>query len=587
MKRSASRQPVITWALSGLITNARVGLLAGVALALLRTACELAGVYLLSPLVTEIAAFAPTPLSDGFWSWLTSDDGTAARTRTLLLWIALAQAGLIVSAYLRPWLETHIRTRVMTRLRSALYDHLQHMAFSFYDETPSGELTARLLKDLESVSNFLRLSSVAIVEVVFAIVAFGALLAFRSLALFAAIICILPLWSWLLARFNARAQVLYRAQDTAYDAMLGHADEHLRGMATVRAFGRGPFVAEAFVDKVEAVQTRARAIVRFHAWFSPLFGGTAMLSHVALLLICALLIRENRLPVGDLVILGAAMSSLLTRLEQIGQIAGSYPPTVDALTRLHGILDIKRSVAAPDAAPVPFPKGDVRFENVRFGYRRDRPLFTDLNLVLPKGQVTALVGPTGSGKTSLALLLGRFYEPSSGRILIDGVNVNTLPLSLVRHRIGYVFQETFLFTASIRDNIRYGRLDVSEDMLVRAATVAHAHEFITGLPQGYDTPLGAEGVQLSGGQRQRLALARALVYDPSLLILDDATAALDASTDAIVRANLKHAFRGRTVLMITHKKTSLALCDHVLRLSKGRIEALTARAATHAPLELG
>ena len=190
--------------------------------------------------------------------------------------------------------------------------------------------------------------------------------------------------------------------------------------------------------------------------------------------------------------------------------------------------------------------------------------------------MTALIGPTSSGKTTFTLLLARFYEPREGRIFIGDQAIENMSIKNLRHHVGFVFQETFLFTGSIRDNIRFGRKDVSEEMMIKAAKVAHADEFITGLPEGYDTPLGDRGVQLSGGQRQRLALARALVYDPPILILDDATAALDASTDAIVRANLREAFAGRTVIMITHKTASLRLADQVLVLKDGQ----TSEAAT-------
>lgn len=524
-----------------------------------RTACEIVGVFALSPLVTELAG------------------GKTQALTPLLITMAVAQVGVLTAAYARPWFEARLSNRLMTRLRAALYDHLQHMAFSFYDEVPSGKLTGRLLKDLETIGGYVRQSAVAGVEVLLTILAYAALLFFRSVWLFAAILVIIPAWSYLLAVFTRRVTLVYREQDNAYSDMIAAANENIRGRATVRALNADGREKTRYDDLALRLLERTKKVVAFNAFFSPLFGGVAMVAHVSLVAICGALIWFGRLPVGDLVILGAAMSGILTRLEQISQITAATPSALEALKRVFGLLDLKTVLDEPGPALTARP-GVLRVEGVTFGYGAARPVLQDVHAEFPVGSVTALVGPTGSGKTTLALLLGRFYAPTAGRITLDEIDLADLSVDSLRHHVGYVFQETFLFTGSVRDNIRYGRMDVSDEMVLHAAKIAHADEFIVGLPHGYDTPLGEKGVQLSGGQRQRLALARALVYDPPVLVLDDATAALDASTDAIVRQNLRDAFRGRTVVMITHKRASLALADRILRLGEGRVAPTEARA---------
>ena len=266
-------------------------------------------------------------------------------------------------------------------------------------------------------------------------------------------------------------------------------------------------------------------------------------------------------------ILGAAMSTILAKLSHINPILETYQRAKVSGLRLGEILGSK-AFCPDNVGHENFrnPSGDIEFRNVAFSYIESKPVIRNLSFRARAGRVTAIAGPTGSGKTTLVALLGRFYEPKSGEILIGGQKLEDIRLRELRHHIGYVFQESFLFSDTIRNNIRYGRADVSDEMLRDAARAAHAEEFILSLPQGYDTLIGEHGVQLSGGQKQRLAIARALVYDPEILILDDALSALDASTENRVRSQLRPLLEGRTVLIIAHRSSTLDLADDCVRL---------------------
>ena len=544
-----------------------------------RTGSELVGVFLLSPLITRLVAIRVNPAlaQDGFLSWVFGAETSSIEVRTIVGWMLTSQAVLVFTVFLRPIAEARLATGLIRSLRSALYDHLQHLAFSFYDKMPSNRLTGRLLKDLDTVSGFLKQGLISSVEISVSMIAYFTLLFTRSAYLCLAVAAMLPIWYLLLTMFNRRAAAYYQRQDASYEEMITAFNENVNGKHVVKAFHTEAREVKRFTALTSVLKERAVETAGFHAGFSPLFGGVAMLSHLGLFAVCAWLIRTGRLPVGDLVILGAAMSTILSRLEQVSQLFSTYPASVAASRRLFDILHVE----TVDAGSEPVTgRGDVIFENVTFAYGESPPIFRDLTCRFPEGRVTALIGPTSSGKTTLTLLLARFYEPATGRILIGEQPLAAIAIKNLRQHVGFVFQETFLFTGSIRNNIRFGRTDVSEEMMITAAKVAHAHEFIVDLPQGYDTPLGDKGVQLSGGQRQRLALARALVYDPPILILDDATAALDASTDAIVRTNLREVFAGRTVVMITHKTASLRLADHVLVLKAGQVSEAATRDLT-------
>jgi ATP-binding cassette subfamily B protein len=357
---------------------------------------------------------------------------------------------------------------------------------------------------------------------------------------------------------------------------MGALTENVGGVQVIRAFGLEKREMRKYARFNTRLLDRQDRMVDIQSRLTPSLKAVAAGAHVLLFVIASHFVIHQKMNIGDLLILGMAMGAILSKLQQVSVIIEVYQKGIVSARRLFEVLDTPRwRDLSDEPGQFQWRGGEIEFDDVTFGYDlghdRGRPILHDVSFKVPANQVTAIIGKTGSGKSTLGGLIARFYDPQKGSIRLDGHDLKSIELKALRHTVGYVFQETFLFSDTIRNNIRYGRLDVSDEMLYAAAKAAHAHEFITSLPNGYDTILGDGGVNLSGGQRQRLALARALVYDPKILILDDATAALDPKTERSVQESLEELFENRTVLMITSRVSAVQSADHVIVLENGRI----------------
>jgi ATP-binding cassette subfamily B protein len=290
------------------------------------------------------------------------------------------------------------------------------------------------------------------------------------------------------------------------------------------------------------------------------------------LLVGGRMVVRGELRFDDFFVFNVLVAMLLMPLRMLGMWIGQAQRATASGERIFEVLDEPETVRdAPGARPLPAGPGLVRFEHVTFAYEGGRPVLQDVDLELEPGKTVALIGHTGSGKTTLASLVPRFYDVTSGRVTIDGADVREVELTSLRRSIGIVAQDPFLFSATVRENLLFGVPDASDEEMERAARLAEAHEFIERLPDGYDTMIGERGITLSGGQRQRLAIARALVIDPRILLLDDATASVDATTEARIRAGLREAMHGRTTIIIAHRLSTIALADELVVLDRGRI----------------
>jgi ABC-type multidrug transport system fused ATPase/permease subunit len=286
------------------------------------------------------------------------------------------------------------------------------------------------------------------------------------------------------------------------------------------------------------------------------------------------MVSHGTLSAGSFVAFNLYLAMLVTPLRSLGMWIGQAQRATAAGERIFEVLDEPEEIAArPDAVDLPPGPGHVRFEHIDFEYLDDRPVLEDVDLDVPAGRVIALIGHTGSGKTTLTSLVPRFYDVSAGRVTIDGVDVRDVTLTSLRREIGVISQDPFLFSATVRENITFGAPQLTDSAVEQVARLAQAHEFIERLPDGYDTVIGERGITLSGGQRQRLAIARALAVDPRVLILDDATASVDASTEARIRLGLREAMRDRTTLIIAHRLSTIALADEIVVLDNGRVAA--------------
>jgi ATP-binding cassette subfamily B protein len=351
-------------------------------------------------------------------------------------------------------------------------------------------------------------------------------------------------------------------------------EENIVGVHVVKAFAQEPAEEQKFHERSERVFEQTLKANRQRAMYVPLISFFPLLAQAAVLLVGARMVSDGSLSAGSFVAFNLYLAMLVTPLRSLGMWIGQAQRATAAGERIFQILDEPEEVAdAERAVALPPGAGAIGFHGVTFGYLPDRPVLSEVELEIEAGRTVALIGHTGSGKTTLTSLVPRFYDATDGLVTIDGVDVRNVTLASLRAEIGVISQDPFLFSASVRENIAFGLGELADEDVERFAHAAQAHEFIERLPDGYDTVIGERGITLSGGQRQRIAIARALAVDPRILILDDATASVDATTEARIRAGLREAMQGRTTLIIAHRLSTIALADEIVVLDRGRVAA--------------
>lgn len=518
------------------------------------------------------AARGPEP---GFWSvveWLGAATGPGAELRQALLWLALAKVLFYVLTYARYVSATWQSMSMVFYMRAAVYDRLQRVGFSFHDQHSSGKLINRALNDLQSVRNFVNVGMHASIDIVCALAFYFALVARASPQMALLALLPLPLWVWAIRRFAILLQPIYRKQMESSDEVVRLLTENVAGVHVVRAFATEQYEISRFRSASQTYLNRLLDAVRVRVQMNPIIRIIAGSSYIGLFTLGAILAQGSRLTVGDLVIVGMAMNQILGRLHQINSISDAYQQAVVSSKRLFEILDHPDTTPEkPESLPLHPGGGAVKFSHVSFGYAPQQTVLDDISFTVPAGHVVALVGPTGSGKTTLVSVLGRFYDPDLGSIEVDGQDLRDVTLLSVRDAVGYVFQETYLFSDTIARNIAYSDLSVPLERIREAARIAQADEFIEKLPKKYGNLIGEYGASLSGGQKQRLAIARALLHNPRILVLDDALSAVDPETEAQIRGGLDRIMAGRTVFMIASRISTARSADMILVLENGKI----------------
>jgi ATP-binding cassette, subfamily B, bacterial len=494
---------------------------------------------------------------------------------TLLLWLgALLGVALLemTAGAVRHLFAIRNRSRTDARVRDAIFAHALRLDASYHDRVGPGELMSRASSDSEHVARMMDAigHTIGYVLTVFA-VAVVLLVIDWQLALI--VLIPLPLISvagWAYSRrYHERTERLQESWGRA--AAL--AEETIAGIRVVKGLGAGDTLAAQFRERSASVMRRALEIARLDAIFMPTLEFLPSLGLLAVLWLGGRRVISGDLSLGSFVAFNAYVAMLVWPLRVLGQRVTTLQKALGASARISEVLETEpqlREERHPQGLPEPI-RGEVRLEDVRFGHEGDAPILDGLNLSMARGESLALVGATGSGKSTIAGLLARFYDPDAGRVLLDGVDLRKLRLADVRRAVALVFEETFLFTDSVRENIRFARPDAGDPEVERAVELAGAAEFIADLPDGYETVLGERGFSLSGGQRQRIAIARAILADPAVLVLDDATSAVDATKEHEIRASLMTAMRGRTTLVIAHRPATIALADRVAILEGGRI----------------
>jgi len=512
------------------------------------------------------------PIEAGALRWVTSGTPDAVALRRVVLLLGVVTVGLGLLAYLREVTNARLSMEMVFHIREAVYDRIQRAGFGFHDRISTGELINRSLSDLQNVRAFISSAVLITLEIVLIVGGYIALLLSRSPWVAALALAPLPVWTWYILRFSRKAQPTLKAMMDAGDRNLEIITENIAGVHVVKAFATEPQEIARYAANCGDFFGKVMTRVRLFADFAPVMRGIATASHLTLFLAAGVLIIKGRLTAGDVLMLGSAMGAILGRLQQVSVINDQYQNAIVSARRLHEILMAPPTVIEkPGARPLVPATGSVRFEHVTFGYDPGRPVLHDIGFHVPGGSVVAIVGPTGAGKTTLVSLLARFYDPQGGRILIDGTDIRDTTLASLRRRIAYVFQETFLFSDTVEANIAYGRPDLLGGPVEAAARLAQAHEFIEQLPRGYATVIGERGTTLSGGQRQRLAIARAILSDPRILILDDATAAVDPDTEYNIRRALRLVMTDRTTFVVAHRLSTVRSADLVLVIEGGRL----------------
>ena len=457
-------------------------------------------------------------------------------------------------------------------MRQGLYRHLVRLSFGFYDRHQTGQLMSRATVDLQGVRFFLGYGLIFFFQNVLTVLSVTVVLFFFEWKLALIALAITPVLVVLAYRYSHVAHPTLRDVQQKLADVATVAEENIVGVHVVKSFAQEPQEQQKFVDRSEAVFQQTLRANRQRALYVPFISWVPMLAQAAVLLVGARMVTRGELTVGGFIAFNLYLGMLIMPLRSLGMWIGQAQRATASGERIFQVMDEPEEIAdRPDAVELPEGGGHLRFEGVGFEYMAGRPVLQDIDLELAPGKTVALIGHTGSGKTTLTSLVPRFYDVTSGRVTLDGADVRDVKLNSLRHAIGVISQDPFLFSATVRENIMFGAPDLDDAEVVHIARLAQAHEFVNQLPDGYDTVIGERGITLSGGQRQRLAIARALAVDPRVLILDDATASVDASTEARIRVGLREAMRNRTTLIIAHRLSTIALADEIVVLDDGRI----------------
>nr|MBA3366659.1 ABC transporter ATP-binding protein [Actinomycetota bacterium] len=385
---------------------------------------------------------------------------------------------------------------------------------------------------------------------------------------------ITPLLVGLAYRYSHISHPLLRDVQQKMADVATAAEENIVGVHVVKSFAREPEEQAKFEVRSESVFAQTIRAFRQRAVYVPLLSFLPLISQAGVLLVGGRMVASGDLSLRSFVAFNVLVVMLVFPLRMLGMWIGQAQRATASGERIFEVMDEAEEIAdRPGAVELPAGDGRVHFDDVNFEYMPGRPVLSGINLEITAGRTVALIGHTGSGKTTLASLVPRFYDVSAGRLTIDGADVRDVRLESLRRQIGVIAQDPFLFSATVRENLTFGAPHASEEDIVRAARMAQAAEFIDELPNGYDTVIGERGITLSGGQRQRIAIARALIVDPRILILDDATASVDATTEARIRLGLREAMQGRTTIIIAHRLSTIALADELVVLEDGRIAA--------------
>lgn len=534
-----------------------------------RTAASTYGVMLI---ITALSLAIPQLIR-----W-TVDSGIRDQDLRLLTWsivglLTLALLKGILTFFEGRWSEIQSQ-HVAYDLRNAIHNKLATLSFSYHDQTEAGQLLSRAMQDVERIRFLTGRATLRLVSSVMLATGTALVLLWMNPQLAILSMAAIPLLANRAYAFGRRMRPLSLAIQQELAVLTTRLEQNLRGARVVKSFAREEYETGRFTDSNAKWFALSEGSVRLQALNVPLLDLISNIGTVFIIWYGGRLVINNQLTLGELVAFSTYLSQLIQPIRRLGMIIPAISMAATGAERVFEILDAQSEVKdAPNAYPLPSVQGHVALENVGFAYFNRHRVLDNIRLEAKPGEIIALLGATGSGKSSIINLIPRFYDPTQGRVTIDGHDLRDVTLNSLRDQIGIVLQETTLFASTIRENILFGRPHATEEELIAAAKAAQAHEFISQMPDGYDTAVGERGVTLSGGQKQRIAIARALLKDPRILILDDATASVDTATERLIQKALATLMQGRTSFVIAQRLSTVRTANLIVVLDRGRISA--------------
>jgi ABC-type multidrug transport system fused ATPase/permease subunit len=538
-----------------------------------------AGITFAALLVGTGASLAPPLLAKA-----AIDDGIEKHDTTALVLIViafLAAAGLLwVMTYVQTYLVGWVGQRALADLRIRIFKHLQTLPIGFYESRPAGVLISRITNDVEALDSLVTDSVVTLFQAGLILIGTIVILLTLDVRLALLTFCIFPILAAGSLWFRLASAGAFRRTRETIGSITAYLQETLSGIRVVRTFAQEPRHERVFAELNEDNREANMVTVRLNASYFPAVELLSGLAVAAIVLYGGYQAIEGNITVGTVVAFIAALANLFDPIQQLSQLYATYQSGMAALEKIFQLLDVQPDLTdKPGAVALGRIHGEVSFEGVSFAYRRRggaeegaQPLALDgIDLRIPPGQTVALVGATGAGKSTFAKLAARFYDPTRGRVSIDGYDLRDVASEWLRSQMGIVPQEAFLFSGSVRENIAFGKPEASEEEIEAAAAAVGADAFIGDLPRGYDTEVGERGAQLSAGQRQLIAFARALIADPRVLILDEATSNVDLHTEGRIEAGLRRLLAGRTAIVIAHRLSTIRQAGRIVVLEHGRI----------------
>jgi ABC-type multidrug transport system fused ATPase/permease subunit len=457
-------------------------------------------------------------------------------------------------------------------LRVRLYAYLQRMSLSFFERTSTGDLMSRVTNDLSALEHFVTHGS-ALTAVDLLRLVGGTIVLFVLEPRLAAIVMIpVPILALAFRHYNTKIRPVYRRVRARLGDINAKLQDNLSGIRVIQAFAREDLEKERFAAESESYYRARVKGIRYWSTFFPAIRFLGSMATVVVLGLGAIMVMRGEMSLGTLVAFLAYITSFYEPINRLTEVDNIFQEAIAAGERIFELLDETTDVKdVPDAVDLPVIKGKMAFDQVYFRYGSGDKVLYDISFHITPGEMVALVGPSGAGKTSIANLICRFYDPIQGTVSIDEHDLRKVKLETLRSQVTVVLQDSFLFNNTVAENLLYGKPDATDEELIAAAKAANAHDFITELPHGYDTEVGERGVKLSGGQKQRLALARAILADPRILILDEATSSVDAEAEYLIQQALEKVLKGRTALVIAHRLSTIRNADKIIVLDQGRI----------------